>query len=317
MEIDKIWNEKEITDRWDDSGIVKLSIVCTTFNHEEYIEQAILGFLSQITSYRFEVIIHDDASDDNTVNIIERYKKSHPNLIRVLKQDENQYSKGYFRPFLYSSDYAVGEYIAFCEGDDFWLDPYKIDKQVSHLDKYPNFILSHSNACSLSQSNVITHNINGKYNYDKNFDLFNSILSHSYIIRTASVVVRTELLKSAFKNNMLFQTDIKLGDLIIWLDLSDKGGFFYHDEEMVCYRVLLESASHSSNVIKKLSFQSDIFFVEGWFFLKRKSFTIFKYVSIRLLWLIKQNLINLTTVSIKRLIRHSIDIKNIKKKRII
>lgn len=119
---------------------IKVSIICNTYNHEKYIEDAIKGFVCQNTNFKYEVCIHDDASSDHTKEIIEKYEKLYPNLINAIIQTENQYSKGISVNAINSAR-AQGEYIAFCEGDDYWTDPYKLQKQVDIFEKYPDCAL--------------------------------------------------------------------------------------------------------------------------------------------------------------------------------
>lgn len=119
---------------------IKVSIICNTYNHEKYIEDAIKGFVCQKTNFKYEVCIHDDASSDHTKEIIEKYEKLYPNLINAIIQTENQYSKGISVNAINSAR-AQGEYIAFCEGDDYWTDPYKLQKQVNLFEKYPDCAL--------------------------------------------------------------------------------------------------------------------------------------------------------------------------------
>ncbi len=108
-----------------------VSICCITYNHEDFIRDAIEGFLMQKTSFPIEIIIHDDASTDNTANIIEEYANKYPDLFVTILQSENQWSKGggsIYARFVYPR--ARGKYIALCEGDDYWTDPLKLQKQV-------------------------------------------------------------------------------------------------------------------------------------------------------------------------------------------
>lgn len=110
-----------------------VSICCTAYNHEKYIEKAIKSFLMQKTNFKFEILIHDDASLDNTANIIRKYEKKYPNLIKPIYQNENQYSKGIgVSDILYKK--AQGKYIAICEGDDYWTDSYKLQKQIDYME---------------------------------------------------------------------------------------------------------------------------------------------------------------------------------------
>lgn len=117
----------------------KVSILCVTYNQEKYIGQTLDSFLMQKTDFPFEVIIHDDASTDKTIDIIRTYAKEHPAVFRPLLEKENQYSQGkddFVKDMLVM---AEGTYIAECEGDDFWTDPEKLQRQVDFLDKHPDY----------------------------------------------------------------------------------------------------------------------------------------------------------------------------------
>ncbi len=111
-----------------------VSICCSTYNHEKFICEALDGFLIQKCNFPVEILIHEDCSTDNTAAIIKEYQQKYPHLIKPVFQKENQYSKG-IKPFthlLYPR--ARGKYIALCEGDDYWTDPYKLQKQVDVLE---------------------------------------------------------------------------------------------------------------------------------------------------------------------------------------
>lgn len=118
---------------------IKVSVITLAFNHEPYIRQCLDGLLMQKTDFAFEVLIHDDASTDNTALIIREYQDQFPNIIKPVFQTENQYSKGIpiGATFLYPK--AQGKYIAECEGDDYWTDPLKLQKQVDFLESHSDF----------------------------------------------------------------------------------------------------------------------------------------------------------------------------------
>ena len=116
---------------------IKVSVVCLAYNHEGYIRDALEGFVSQKTNFKFEVLIHDDASTDGTADIIREYEVKYPDLIRPVYQVENQYSKGIDFGAEYLYPMARGKYMAWCEGDDFWCDPYKLQKQYDYLESHP------------------------------------------------------------------------------------------------------------------------------------------------------------------------------------
>ena len=115
----------------------RLSVLCIAYNQAQFIRQALDGFLAQRTRFDFEVIVHDDASTDGTDGIIRDYAARHPDVIRPLFETENQYSQG--KAFLQDRMFPLvrGEYVALCEGDDYWTDPDKLQKQVDWLDAHP------------------------------------------------------------------------------------------------------------------------------------------------------------------------------------
>ena len=113
-----------------------VSICCMTYNQANYIKDALESFLMQKTNFKFEIIIHDDASTDNTPNIIREYEKKYPNIIKPIYQTENQNSRGK-KIELLTFERAQGKYIALCEGDDYWIDEEKLQKQVEYMEEHP------------------------------------------------------------------------------------------------------------------------------------------------------------------------------------
>lgn len=114
-----------------------VSIICLAWNHGPYIRDALEGFVNQKTDFPFEVLVHDDASTDDTAAIIREYAARYPDIIRPVYQTENQYSKGVCisRDILFPM--IRGRYVALCEGDDYWTDPLKLSTQVAALEAHP------------------------------------------------------------------------------------------------------------------------------------------------------------------------------------
>ena len=113
-----------------------VSIGCITYNHAPYIRQCLEGFLMQKTTFPFEIIINDDCSTDGTTEIVKEYADKYPDLIIPIFHEENQYQKGVrgiYAKFVYPK--VRGKYIALCEGDDYWIDPLKLQKQVDFLEE--------------------------------------------------------------------------------------------------------------------------------------------------------------------------------------
>lgn len=122
--------------------MIKVSVFCLAFNQRIYIEQALDSMLMQETDFDYEILINDDCSNDGTKEIIREYQKKYPGKIKSVFHKENQYSKGK-RSFIlrYLIPKAKGQYFAICEGDDYWTDPRKLQKQVDFLDRNPDYTL--------------------------------------------------------------------------------------------------------------------------------------------------------------------------------
>ena len=124
-------SESEILSRtkgnWDNPVV---TFLCITYNQEDYIEQTINGFLEQKTSFPYEILIHDDCSTDGTVNIIETYRLKYPRIIKCIYQAKNQYSQG-ISPVVIAGKECRSDYVALCEGDDYWINENKIENQYN------------------------------------------------------------------------------------------------------------------------------------------------------------------------------------------
>ncbi len=180
--------------KWNKSVIPLVSISCITYNHENYIRDAIEGFLMQKTTFPVEILIHDDASTDKTPEIIHEYEQRFPDLIFPIFQKENQYSKGIGVTRVYQFPRAKGKYIAMCEGDDYWTDPYKLQKLMDFMEANQDFSLCFHNS-------IIKYNqkkIKDKLFCDttipeisNTYDLINkfSIPTASIVFRKASLII--------------------------------------------------------------------------------------------------------------------------------
>ena len=230
-----------------------VSIICTAYNHEEYIKDAIEGFIMQKTDFSFEIIISDDASTDNTANIIKEYEFKHPELFRCFYHEENQYSKQI--PFFYNELIPAcnGKYIALCEGDDYWIDPYKLQKQVDFLEKNPDFGLVYTK-CKLFNNNKV---IGGRLKKDELF--------YNNKIPALTCVFKTDLIWDYLNIFFIKGTKWKMGDypLWLWFYVNSKIGFV--DKVTATYRVLPESASHFTDGNKRVLFNINSFEIANFF----------------------------------------------------
>lgn len=118
-----------------------VSIICTSFNHEKYIKECLDGFIIQQTNFLFEIIVHDDASTDATQQILQEYESIYPSLFNNIYQTENQFSNKEINIWYdIMLPKARGKYIAICEGDDYWSDPMKLQKQVNFLEANSDYV---------------------------------------------------------------------------------------------------------------------------------------------------------------------------------
>lgn len=133
--------EKELTTVIPKAPLV--SVCCCTYNQAHLVKDAINSFMMQKTNFDFEVLIHDDASKDGTVQILKEYQNRFPHIIKLILQKENQFSKAHVYPVYNLYKAAKGKYIAECDGDDYWEDPLKLQKQVDFMEKHPDYALCH------------------------------------------------------------------------------------------------------------------------------------------------------------------------------
>ncbi len=146
--------EQELMAGWRERRAPLLSIVCLAYNHADFIRDTLDGFIGQQTDFPFEVIVHDDASTDGTAAIIAEYAARYPNVIRPIYQRENQYQKGVpFSTALFAQ--AGGKYIAYCEGDDYWTDPRKLQLQVDFLEAHRDYVMTYHDAFMFNSQGVV------------------------------------------------------------------------------------------------------------------------------------------------------------------
>jgi len=233
-----------------------LSISCTTYNHKNYINDAIEGFLMQKTTFPIEILINDDTSTDGTAAIVKKYETKYPGIIKPIYQRENQYSQGRAISTVYQFPRARGKYIAFCEGDDYWTDPYKLQKQVDFLEANPEYGMVHTNNDVLYQK---SGKIEKKVKNNKGFENFNNtffgILTGDYEIATCTVVVKRELLFESRDNDIILEQKNLQGDLPRWLSIAQASKIKYINDSTAVYRKNFGSVRRSGEKNKQIEFQ--------------------------------------------------------------
>lgn len=209
---------------------VVVSIICITYNHEKYIRDAIEGFLHQNVGFQYEIIIHDDASVDNTQNILREYEQKYSEIIHVIYQKENQYSKMGAKMFKSIYNICKGKYVAICEGDDYWIDQNKLQQQVDFMEKHPDYVMICHNALKIDcrTGQLSTYDI---YKKSQSINAENLIMQYNGNIPTASIMLKKEITLMPD-----FLTDTSVGDVPLQLYAITKGEVYYSDRIMSVYR---------------------------------------------------------------------------------
>jgi glycosyltransferase involved in cell wall biosynthesis len=194
-----------------------VSISCLAFNHEKFIRKALDGFIMQQTNFSFEVLIHDDASTDRTAKIIGSYADQYSEIIKPVYQTENQWIQGKRGSAVHNFPRAKGKYIALCEGDDYWTDPTKLQRQVDFLEAHAEYSMVAENAFVVNTEN------NTRYNFSDAgpSDIGLKQLLGKRRFPTASVLFRSDALDEEF-----YKLEYT-GDVILWCYLAKKGKIRY------------------------------------------------------------------------------------------
>lgn len=219
-----------------------VSICCKTYNHEKYIADAIESFLAQKTDFPIEIIIHDDASTDNTANIVKEYEKRYPGVIKPIYQNENQYSKGVNTSKKYIYPKVCGKFIAFCEGDDYWLDFGKLQKQADFLQNNDSFSMCFHKVKVVNTNKSFT----GRYlGPKKKGSAIYSIskLGQGGFVHLSSMMIRAKF----FKENLPeWYTKVRKGiggDFKLAIYMGIVGKVYYFDKVMSAYRTGVENSA--------------------------------------------------------------------------
>ena len=219
---------------------VQVSIICFAYNHEKFIRKCLDGFIMQ-KDISFEIIIHDDASTDNTAEIIREYEKKYPELFKPIYQTENQYSKKIDMAKEFMIPLVTGKYVAECEGDDYWTDPYKLKKQYDILENNPDCIM-----CAHKVGVVREDGSDIGYTCPRQ-DIPTSILPVGYIcenfenaeyIHTNSYFFKADICKDFRLNPPDFRKIAPVGDVPTLLYYTSLGKIYYINEMMSKYRFM-------------------------------------------------------------------------------
>lgn len=227
-----------------------VSIQCLVYNHEPYLRKCLDGFVMQKTNFKFEAIVHDDCSTDKSCAIIREYAEKYPDIIKPIYEKENQYSKHDGSLNRIMDNASIGKYVAICEGDDYWIDPLKLQKQVDFLESHPDFDMVRTDSNVYYQdTNITINSVFGKKLFPNCEDTF-----VDYVVRPAWLATCSWLIRSPLGDYDNLPHDCFKGDLALMIYIAKRSKVKYLPEVTSVYRVLKNSASHFSDSADNIRF---------------------------------------------------------------
>ncbi len=234
---------------------VKVSVLCLVYNHEKYLRQCLNSMLNQKTSFKYEIIIHDDCSTDNSKKIIEEFEKNNPNKIVAIYEKENQYSKGVRINKTIMIPRIKGKYFCFCEGDDFWTDEDKLQKQYDFMENNPDYKLCVHNSIAVNEKGKEIYKI-------EPLKTGGELTCNDFIVKGGNFVSTNAIFSySCYAKNLPDYFDLLSVDYVWQIYLSSQGKSYCFSEYMSAYRVgSSESWTNNinTNVQKHIAFKEKV-----------------------------------------------------------
>lgn len=227
-----------------------ISVGVMAYNQEKFVRQTMDCILAQQCNFSFEIVIGDDDSSDNTRPILEEYQRKYPHIIKLLPKGPN---KGILRNFRAVMEACTGKYISFCHCDDFWHDPFKLEKQVSFLENNPDYGFVHTDANVLFENSRITM---PSYHAKEQKPMpegmvFAELLTSKFFIFTGSACYPKAVIEKYVDFNEFEKEDFLYEDLPTWLELAKHVRFKYLPDATLTYRVMENSHSNPKQVARK------------------------------------------------------------------
>ncbi len=200
-----------------------VSIRCLVYNHEPFLRDCLEGFVMQQTNFPFEAIVHDDASTDRSADIIREYAAKYPHIIKPVYETENRYSKkdGSLGRVMNAATSPSSKYVAYCEGDDYWTDPQKLQKQVDFMETHPDYTMCFHGTLKRWQNGEQPDSLFGKVE-ERDYSL--TEICEKQEFQTSSVVIRKSLFSTEiYQKAETLRAKYPYGDTILYLTAAYAG----------------------------------------------------------------------------------------------
>lgn len=233
---------------------IMVSVSCLVYNHAKYLRKCLDGFVMQKTNFKFEVLIHDDASTDGSQDIIREYEKKYPDIIKPIYQTENQYSKHISIGKTYQYPRLKGKYIAFCEGDDYWCDDHKLQKQFDIMEMNSDCSMCVHRVQDVSECGELLNKfrpsdepILNKFDLNEYLEFISNGKFHPF--QTSSYFIRREVSEKINIEAPEYAKISKVGDVVVILTSLTMGKMYYFSDVLSNYRKF--SVGSWSAILKK------------------------------------------------------------------
>jgi len=219
---------------------IKISACIITYNHEGFIRECLEGAINQKVNFEYEIVIGEDNSSDRTRQICAEYAEKYPNLIKFYPREKNL---GMIGNWINTIQNCSGKYIAICEGDDYWIDPLKLQKQVDFLEANSDYVLCFHQVNILKTNGEIVDDFVAKV--PENYEIIETLARFGNYIHTPSVVFRNVIKEFPFEFSQS-----PIGDYFLYLLLAEQGKLKFLEDKMAIYRHGV--GVYSGNLIVKL-----------------------------------------------------------------
>ncbi len=236
-----------------------VSIKCAVYNHEKYLRECLEGFVMQKTNFPFEAIVHDDASTDGSAAIIREYAEKYPHIIKPIYETENQYSKhdGSLARIMNAAISPSSKYIALCEGDDFWIDPRKLQIQFDFMESHPDYSLCMHHILVLDELNKILYKKVEQYHMsEQRSEYSKQLIVRGAYYATQSIFLRKDIYDKSMNDIKRDSVNAPMGDTQLMFHLGLHGNVKLLHNVMAIYRKHCNSAMNYDNSLLHKEFRT-------------------------------------------------------------